>query len=192
MMLAAERETPIARMVMNDLGARVAVAALRRIGGYLRINWRFGSMDEANAHLREILAPFGKLTDPQWEHLTEHSVVQDEAGLFRFHYDPAIGTRFGIPLWADVLLWHLWEKVACPVLILRGAESDLLSEHTVALMLQRGAAARAGKVSTATIDGCGHAPALMSDEQVALVADFIFDGSCTADLRSVKPSGGLS
>jgi pimeloyl-ACP methyl ester carboxylesterase len=172
MMLAAEPSSPIRRLVLNDIGGRVSVHALHRIGHYLRREWRFNSMHEAEEHLRDIHAPFGDLTDDQWRHLTETSVVPDGRGRLRFHYDPAIGGRFGIPLWADVILWHLWDKIQCPVLVIRGAESDLLSEATLKSMLTRGPAAKAGKVHAVTIDGCGHAPALMSEDQIATIGRF--------------------
>lgn len=174
MLMAAEPGTPIRRLVLNDFGARVSAAALRRIGTYLRKEWRFTSMAEAEAHLREIHAPFGKLTDAQWHHLVEHSVVEDGAKL-RFHYDPAIAMRFGVPIMFDIVLWQLWDAIECQVLVLRGEHSDLLSPETVAQMTQRGIAARAGRVRIEQITDCGHAPALMDEAQLALVRDFVLD-----------------
>jgi pimeloyl-ACP methyl ester carboxylesterase len=174
MMLAAERGTPIRRLVLNDFGARVSASALRRIGGYLTRPWRFKSIEEVELHLREALAPFGTLSDAQWRHLSVHSAVPDAAGGLRFHYDPAIGMRFSIPIWYDIVLWQLWDKVRCPTLILRGADSDLLEAGTVAQMLKRGHAARAGLVSAVEIAGCGHAPALMDADQINIVMNFLF------------------
>lgn len=174
MMLAAERASPITRLVLNDFGARVSASALRRIGGYLIRSWKFESMQALELHLRDALAPFGKLSDAQWHELALHSAVADPSGGFRFHYDPAIGARFAIPLWLDVVLWALWDKIECPVLILRGAHSDLLSRDTVEQMLGRGAAAKAGKVTAIEIAGCGHAPALLDAEQVRAIQKFLF------------------
>ena len=92
---------------------------------YLRRAHAFATLDEVEAYLREIYAPFGELTDAQWRHMAVHGVVQDKAGL-RLHYDPAIVEQFSRPLLLDVALWRVWEHVACPVLILRGEDSDLL------------------------------------------------------------------
>jgi pimeloyl-ACP methyl ester carboxylesterase len=186
MMLAAEPETPIRSLVLNDFGARVSASALRRIGMYLLRSWRFDTIEQAEAHLRDIHAPFGRLTDDQWRHLTMHSLSPVASGGFRFHYDPAIAGRFTVPLFLDVVLWQLWERVACPVLVLRGEESDLLSRETVAAMRQRGAAARANRVEVVPIPGCGHAPALMDGTQIALVRDFLFRN---AELPSAARSG---
>jgi pimeloyl-ACP methyl ester carboxylesterase len=174
MMLAAEQATPIRRLVLNDFGARVSASALRRIGGYLTRSWKFESIDALEVHLRDALAPFGDLSNAQWRELSRHSAVPDPSGGLRFHFDPAIGARFAIPIWLDIVLWTLWDKIECPVLILRGEDSDLLSSDTVELMLRRGLAAKAGKVSAIEIAGCGHAPALLDAEQVEVVQNFLF------------------
>ncbi len=174
MLLAAQHASPVARLVLNDFGARVSAAALRRIGGYLSRAWKFGTLAELEHHLRDALAPFGPLSDAQWHHLATHSAVPNGEGGFRFHYDPAIGARFAIPIWLDVVLWQLWDRIECPVLVLRGEDSDLLSADTVALMLKRGPAAKAGRVRAVELPGCGHAPALMASEQIGVVRDFLF------------------
>ena len=173
MELAARAGTPIRRLVLNDFGARVPVAALQRIGAYLRRAHAFATLGEAEAYLRDVYAPFGKLTDAQWRHMAVHGVVQDKAGL-KLHYDPAIVEQFTRPLLLDVVLWGLWEHVTCPTLILRGEDSDLLLPRTVDEMKRRGRAAEQGLVQSVEIAGCGHAPALMSADQAALVEDFLF------------------
>lgn len=173
MEIAARPNAPIRRLVLNDFGARIPMAALRRIAGYLRRAHPFATLAEVEAYLREVYAPFGKLTDAQWRHLAVHGVVQDKAGL-RLHYDPAIVEQFSRPILLDVVLWRVWEHVACPTLIVRGAESDLLLAATATEMTKRGAAARNGLVEVVEIPDCGHAPALMSEDQIRIVADFLF------------------
>jgi pimeloyl-ACP methyl ester carboxylesterase len=180
MMVAAERHSPIRRLVLNDFGARVAAAALRRIGAYLGKAWRFASIEQLEAHMRDIHAPFGALTDAQWRHLAETSAVPDGAGGFRFHFDPRIGMRFAVPIWLDVVLWQLWDRIDCPVLLLRGQASDLIDAKTVADMKRRGPASKAGRFTAVEIAGCGHAPALVDAAQIALVTDFLFDRPAAA------------
>jgi len=173
MLMAAEPGTPVRRLVLNDFGARVSASALRRIGNYLTRSWRFASVDEVETHLREAHAPFGKLDDAQWRHLAQHSAVPDGKGGFRFHFDPGIGMRFAIPILMDVILWHVWDKIDCPVLILRGEDSDLLARSTVEAMLRRGPAASAGRVTTFEFPDCGHAPALMDEAQIAVIRNYL-------------------
>jgi len=173
MEIAARPKTPIRRLVLNDFGARIPIAALQRIAAYLRRAHVFDTLEEVEAYLRDVYAPFGELTDAQWRHMTVHGVVQDKSG-FRLHYDPAIVEQFSRPMLLDVVLWRVWEQVACPTLILRGASSDLLLASTAEEMTTRGAAASEGRVQCVEIAGCGHAPALMSDDQAGIVADFMF------------------
>lgn len=168
MILAAQARTPIMRLVMNDVGPFIPKAALERIGSYVGQAPRFASLDEVEAYLREILAPFGKLDDAQWRHLAAHDAVRDGDG-WRMRYDPAIGTAFRAAPVADVDLWPVWERVACPVLVLRGAASDLLLAQTMGEMATRGHA----KVTCVEFAGCGHAPALMATDQIETVAGFL-------------------
>ena len=173
MEMAALPGSPIRRLVLNDFGARVAGAALQRIGTYLRMNRRFAGLEELEAHLRSIHATFGSLTDTQWRHMAEHSAVKTADGDYRQHFDPAIGRMFSWPLMVDISLWDVWEKVACPTLILHGEDSDLLRASTVRDMQRRGVAAKKGLVRAIEVRGCGHAPALMSDHQIALIEEFL-------------------
>jgi len=168
MTLAAQAKTPLGRLVLNDIGPFIPKAALARIADYAGTDPRFADLAEAEAYLREVHAPFG-LTDQQWRHLGEHSVRPAGAGgELRLHYDPAILQAFGSAPFEDVDLWALWDRVSQDVLVLRGADSDLLLAETAAEMATRGP--RAGVVE---IPGCGHAPGLMDPQQTALVRDWL-------------------
>ena len=173
MELAAREGAPIRRLVLNDFGARISGAALQRIGTYLRIKRHFDSVVALESHLRTIHEPFGRLTDEQWRHMAENSAVKTEEGDWRQHFDPAIARAFAWPLMVDIALWDVWEKVDCPVLILRGEDSDLLHASTVRDMMKRGTAAKKGWVRSVEVRDCGHAPALMSDSQISLVEEFL-------------------
>lgn len=173
MMLAAQPNTPIRRLVLNDIGAFIPKASLERIAQYVGRDPRFEDFAAVEAHLRKVNAPFGPLTDEQWRHLATHTAARAEDGRWRLGYDPAIGKAFANAPIDDVALWPVWEAVACPVMVLRGAESDLLLHPTAEEMTRRGAAATAGKVELREIAGVGHAPALMALDQIALVRDFL-------------------
>ena len=168
MMLAAQPNTPLRRLVINDVGPFIPKASLARIGEYVGRDPRFGDLAAAEAYFREIHAPFGALTDADWRHLTEHSVSPAEGGGYRLAYDPAIAHPFRDAEPQDVDLWALWDLIAIPVLVIRGAESDLLLAETAAEM-----AARGPRAEVAEIQGCGHAPALMDDHQIALIRDWL-------------------
>ncbi len=169
MALAAAEGTPIRRLVVNDIGPFLPHAPVRVIGNnLLAAPARYADLAEAEARLRRIHAPFGPLTDAQWRHLTAHSVVPDEAGGLRPHYDPGIANAFRPGRVYDVSLWEMWDAIAGPVLLLRGATSDLLLAETAEEMTRRGPRAR-----LVTIPGCGHAPALLDANQIRIVTDWL-------------------
>lgn len=167
MMLAAQPDSPLRRLVMNDVGPFIPKAALQRILGYLGKDPRFADVAEAEAYHRTIYSGFGGLTDAQWRHLTETS-LRPEGAAWRLHYDPAIAVPLRAAEPVDADLWALWDRVACPVLVLRGANSDLLLRETAAEMSRRGPCADVVEVA-----GCGHAPALLEPAQTSAVRDWL-------------------
>jgi pimeloyl-ACP methyl ester carboxylesterase len=161
--LAAGDETPIGRLVLNDIGPFVPREALVNIQTYLGLDLGFSSLEEVEQHLRMVHSGFGRLEDHQWRHLAEHGSRRDERG-WRLHYDPAIRTPYADLTGADIDLWPIWDKIACPTLVLRGAESTLLTEATAQEMQNRGP-----KATLVTIPEAGHAPALMAAEQIQTI-----------------------
>lgn len=167
--LAGMPQSPVRRLVVNDIGPILSWAALRRIGDYLRqAPQAFASLAAAEAYMRDIHAPFGELTDAQWMHLTEHSVAADDGGQYRLRYDPRIAQAFRPGLIYNLNLWGYWDAIEGPALVIRGAESDLLSADTAADMARRGP-----KAEVVELDGIGHAPALLDDAQIAIVTNWL-------------------
>jgi pimeloyl-ACP methyl ester carboxylesterase len=167
MVMAAQRDTPVSRLVVNDAGPLIEPAALARIRDYLGQAPTFATMQEANAYIRAVSAPFGPLTDAQWDHLTRTSVAQDAQGRYAMSYDPGIAVPFRTAA-APPDLWPVWDAIRCPTLVLRGEQSDLLSAATAQAMTARGPRAR-----LIEFPGVGHAPMLLSPDQLAPVVDFL-------------------
>ncbi|MBL8708002.1 MAG: alpha/beta hydrolase [Rhodospirillaceae bacterium] len=167
MTLAGQAGSPIRRLVINDVGPFVPKAALRRIADYVGLDNRFSSLTAVETHLRKVLAPFGPLTEAQWQHIVTHGHRRREDGTFGLAYDPAIArnVKLGVQDWD---LWALWDRITCPTLILRGADSDLLLADTALEMTRRGPRGR-----LVTWDGMGHAPALMAPEQIAVIREWL-------------------
>lgn len=168
MMLAASGQTPLRRLVLNDVGAMIPRAALERINEYLSQDPEFQSEAEGEAYLRQVHAPFGTLTDAQWKHLAEHGLRRTGGTRFQLAYDPAIRQPILAQPPQDVDLWALWDALALPVLLLRGATSDLLLKETAEEMVSRALDCR-----LRIIAGAGHAPALMEEGQVKVVSDWL-------------------
>ena len=177
MMLAAKPDSPIRRLVLNDVGALIPWSALFRMKGYITRGRSFANEAEVEAYLREVCAPFGPLTAEQWRHLARHSARHVNSH-YELRYDPAIGEGLHghidpeFPIGPDLMrgidLWNVWSKVQCPTLVLRGQLSEVLLPATLAEMRSR-----KPDLEIAEFPGVGHAPALMSDEQIRVVKQFL-------------------
>ena len=167
--LAAQKGSPVARLVLNDAGPVIAKAALERIGQYLGASASFASIEAAEKVIRATAAPFGQHSDAEWRFLTEVVLRKNADGSWRFHYDPKLAEPYRKQMpEKDVELWGAWNAVHCPTLVIRGAESDLLSRETAQAMTQRGPKAKLVELS-----GIGHAPTLMHEDQIAIVREFL-------------------
>ena len=172
MALAAQSHSPLARLVLNDAGPVISRASLERIAGYVGAKMQFEKLEDAEAHIRTISAPFGPHSDAQWRFLTETWLRRSDDGGWRAHYDPRIAEPFRATLpESDMELWPVYDAIRCPTLVLRGEHSDLLSRKTAQEMRMRGP-----KAKVVEIRGVGHAPTLMHPDQIALVHEFLLEG----------------
>lgn len=180
MAIAAQPALAPRRLVLNDVGPVVQWEALLRISTYLGQNPSFDSEQAAMDYLAAISTGFGPHTPAQWQALSR-PLLREREGRWWLHYDPAIAMPVkALTGMADqaqarqlaqdgqTTLWQLYDAITAPTLLLRGGDSDLLSEATAAEMGQRGPKAR-----RVVFDGVGHAPTLVSDDQVAAVRDFL-------------------
>ena len=157
----------ITRLLLNDVGPEVAPAAVERIRSYAGSPPAFATMAELEAYFRSVYKPYGWLSDSQWRLLTETSMRRLPDGKVAPHYDPAMVQQF-VHYPADYTQWAAWDSLDLPVLCLRGETSDLLLPETAELMRNRGP-----RAVVVTVAGCGHAPALNTPEQFALVERFL-------------------
>jgi pimeloyl-ACP methyl ester carboxylesterase len=172
MALAAQAGTPVKRLVLNDVGPAIPRAALERIASYAAERRVFETFDEAERYMRTISAPFGPHSDAQWRFLAENWVRRNAEGAWQPHYDPHLGDTFRASLpEKDMDLWHFYDAVRCPTLVIRGAQSDLLARSTAEQMRSRGP-----KAKLVEIPGVGHAPTLLNAEQIGIVREFLLQG----------------
>jgi pimeloyl-ACP methyl ester carboxylesterase len=170
--LASLPGSPIARLVLNDVGPKIEWASLQRIGQYLGQPSHWATEQEAADALWQISQPFGPHSPEQWLALCRPMLRPDGAG-FKLHYDPAIAVPFkainaAAAAAGEAALWYAWSRITCPTLVLRGAESDLLSVQTVQAMVHSRPGTRVHEVA-----GVGHAPTLVQPDQVQVVREFL-------------------
>jgi pimeloyl-ACP methyl ester carboxylesterase len=170
--LAGLPNSPIRKLLLNDIGPHIEPASLERIRDYLGKPARFATKQEGVDHAAALAASFGPLTPQQWDEINTPLLRERDDGAWEFRYDPRIAVPFGqttpeMNEAGEAALWRSLAAIRGPVLVVRGAESDLLSRETVAQMTERGQA-----VSSVEIDGVGHAPAFVDDAQIAIARHF--------------------
>ncbi|MGH6932629.1 MAG: alpha/beta fold hydrolase [Dongiaceae bacterium] len=168
MQLAAQPQSPIRRLVINDIGPFIPKAGRLRLAEYVGKDPHFAGLEELEAYLRKVHASFGPLSDQHWRHMALQGYRRLEGGGFALHYDPGVAQALQSPDLTDIDMWASWDAIQCPVLVLRGADSDILLAETAAEMQRRGP-----KAKLVELPGIGHAPALMAEEQIALVRDWL-------------------
>ncbi|MCG2592819.1 alpha/beta hydrolase [Ramlibacter sp. XY19] len=161
----------IRSLVLNDNAPRLAPAALERIKAYAGNPPAFETMAQLEGFFRQVYKPFGWLSDAQWRRLAETSARRLPDGRLTPHYDPAMVRQF-IDHPDDYALWSDYDRIEVPVLLLRGADSDLVLRDAADEMRTRGPGTK-GLLKVVEIAGCGHAPALNVPEQLELVRAFI-------------------
>ena len=166
---------PVRRLVLNDVGPVIQWQALARIGTYLGKAARFDSVQQAADAMWAISTSFGPHTPEQWLALSQAMVKPAPEGGVMLHYDPAIAVPFAAlteesAAQGQAALWQLYDQVQARTLLARGAQSDLLSAETAQAMATRGPHAR-----LVEFEGVGHAPTLVTDNQVEVVASFLLE-----------------
>lgn len=170
--LAPDQTVPFGKFVLNDIGARLHLEGLERIGAYVGQIMRFDTFAHAVDYVRTTSPGFGQHTQAQWETLTRH-VFNQQGSHWVKHYDIRIAEPFAEQTQtavaaAETMLWAAYESISVPMLLIRGAQSDLLSAETAQEMLKRNPNARLHEVP-----GVGHAPTLMTDAQIDPIARFL-------------------
>ena len=167
---------PVRRIVLNDVGPAIEWLSIVRIGAYLGAPITFDSVQQGADAMWAISTGFGSHTPEQWLALSKpmlRAVTEAPDSLLRLHYDPALAVPFKqatqeSTLQGEKMLWQLYDNISAPVLLLRGADSDLLSRTTAQAMGQRGPRARLVEFA-----GVGHAPTLVAADQMAAVTGFL-------------------
>lgn len=168
MMLAAQPNSPLKSLILNDVGMIVPSVVLQRLKTYLLNDNVFQSFFEAKSYFQTILSA-ADLKDPShWDHITQYGIRRDDKGKFRLAYDSAIGHSFENDTTPSLHLESYWQAIKCPILVIRGEESDFLLPDIVTKMLYF-----QPDTKVVTIPQCGHAPSLMTPDQIQIVGEWL-------------------
>jgi len=168
MMMAAQPGTPIRRLILNDVGAVVAKAGLERIAGYVGLDPVFDTLDALADSMAAGFVGSAKVPRGTLLRIAEGASRRRHDGRLGLAYDPRIGDALKAAPPQEVDLFALWDRIACPTLVLRGEVSDLLTKEVAVEMTRRGP-----KAKLVEIPGVGHAPWLATPDEIAPIADFL-------------------
>jgi len=168
--MAGAQNSPIRRLILNDIGPEVPQEALDFIYQVIAQAYLFNSIEELELRMRATRGlSWGPITDEQWKHMAAHNNRAIPEGGYSYAYDPAIARVFESEPIGAVDLWPLWAQITCPTLVLRGGQSMLLLEKHVKKMRENGP-----DFDYHVFAGCGHVPSLMAPEQIAVVREWLY------------------
>lgn len=175
MPLASLPGNPIRKLVLNDVGPSLDMTSLVSIADYIGKDLRWATYEDAETYIRAISVPFGPHTDDEWQKMAKSVLRQLDDGQWTRHYDIRLASPFKDAYFNNVeaseaLLWQAYDAIQAPTLLIRGAQSGLLTAETAQSMSQRGPRAK-----LVEFEGVGHAPTLMHDDQISVIKDFLLD-----------------
>ncbi|HIG79954.1 MAG TPA: alpha/beta hydrolase [Cycloclasticus sp.] len=168
MALASLPDSPIKKLIINDVGPHIPKESLKRIADYVGQQPTFDTADELGRYIRTVYAGFGKLSEKQWNNMLTHGQRTLSSGQFTLNYDPDISKVFMDKPLEDLNLWPVWNAITQATLVIKGEDSDLLLAETAEKMTTTGP-----KAELITIENTAHAPALMNDTDINLVEDWL-------------------
>ncbi|MFP4314022.1 MAG: alpha/beta fold hydrolase [Alphaproteobacteria bacterium] len=171
--LAGMENSPIRRLILNDVGPEVPKAALDFIHQVISQRYVFNTIDDLETRMRETRGlSWGPISDEQWNHMAEHNARALDDGSLTYGYDPNIARIFETEPTGDVDLWPYWENIPCPLQVLHGAQSIVLTAD----ILQKMHDSFTGKrYDVAQFADCGHVPSLMHPHQIEVVRKWLIN-----------------
>lgn len=164
MLFASRLNTPINKLILNDIGPHLKPEPLKKILQYLSLMPTFKTRDLAKNFLKQILTPFGVNASDQLDHMVTHSFFINDKGDYQLAYDPNILATFDTN---EANLWSFWEPILCPTLVIRGENSEILTRETAVKMAEK------SNVSLVEFPHVGHAPALMDQDQINTITKWV-------------------
>ena len=170
MVMAAMKPDRIAGVVLNDAGPEIEPAGLRRIAGYVGKLPPVASWREAAAQAKSVYGgALPGLTDQDWLDYSRQGYRENAEGVPVPDMDPKISEAFKNPTSAPADMWPLFSQIkGVPLLVIRGALSDLLSAATVERM-----AREKPDLKHITVANRGHAPLLNEPECLRAIDAFV-------------------
>lgn len=169
--LAGMENSPIRRMILNDVGPEVPKPALDFIHQVISQRYVFNTIDDMEERMRATRGlTWGPVTDEQWHHMAEHNARALDDGSLTYGYDPEIAKIFETEPTGDADLWPYWTAIKCPILTIHGAKSVILTSDILQKMHD---SYRGKSFDVVQFADCGHVPSLMHPHQIEVVQKWL-------------------
>jgi pimeloyl-ACP methyl ester carboxylesterase len=171
MNFAAAHPQRTTRIVVNDVGPAVQEKGLERILQHV------SGAPEMFSDMKAVLKYYRELYVRSVEHVDEnqlaefarHNVRRNDNGVYVWKMDPSI--RRTAVATGPAGAWDLFARITCPILVVRGESSDLLSAETTEQMVKTGTDCR-----VVVAAGAGHAPMLTESSVLPQLEAFLLAG----------------
>lgn len=171
MYIAAYSGIVIEKVILNDIGPHIPLTSLQKLATYIKKFPKFENKAEAMNYLRVLLSPLRLKNDEQLLHMVENSLTLKKDKKYYLNYDPMIGEKFYEDIKnmnSDMDLWHVWEKISQPVLILRGGQSKVLTSITANQMTNT-----KDNVQLIEYPEIGHPPSLIEQNHISDISKWL-------------------
>lgn len=169
MMIAGQTNSPIRRLILNDVGPELSMDTMKHIAEYVANPYQFADETSARKYAQGVFAPFGLKDEADWEWFFQTTFKPLLSGGLRLNYDKQIRQALKQQFFDQPFdLWSRYDAIKCPTMLIHGGLSALISTEIATEMSQRGP-----RALLKTVEGVGHAPMFMTEDQIALVRDFL-------------------
>lgn len=167
MIMGSFKNTPIRKLILNDVGPMVTSSVIKRLLDYAGIQLKAPTRQHMIDMARQVYAPFGFIQEKDWQELMAYNIHEQQDGSYTLAYDPLVTKQLedqgdnhsDRDEEGNLTLWSYWEKLTCPVYVINGLKSDLLTPSILNKMASRGPSFQYYGVPDA-----GHAPWLIEDD----------------------------
>ena len=180
MIFAARDDSPIRRLILNDIGPVLSLSSIKLLLERAGSNIIFKNLEDANMYFRNVYSDCGIIDDADWSDFTIRSINREVDGTYSLHYDPAVIEELQ-SIRNDIDLWGVYEKIQCPVLVLKGKQSQTLSSDTAKRMTEVGP-----KAKVIELDNCGLAPGLAGSIHLDMISDWLKETELVSGVEEIS------
>lgn len=164
---ASKHPKKVSSIILNDVGPFMPSTPISKLMRFIGHDPEFASFMEAKNYFKRLCANWGIKNNEDWHKLTEASTYLTTNGAYKLKYDKNIFENYKKYNNKDMNLWQIWQKISCPIFVIKGEKSRFLDLDTYNKMLEK------DQVTGTILKNIGHTPALMNPHEIELIANWL-------------------